>query len=250
MSARNRVRILESLTPSNLFDVIGSPEIGRRVAETLRGFTEESRIDSQELEADSLAGKESWSHLHVLTWYAGRFRPVSYLEIGSDFGLSMRMVARSSPETQLVSCTSDGREISQAHFRVGRFMKELNRYGSIRPITLLRGDNLARQARYFTDWALRAHGRGQPEIKEFDLIFVDGSRGQRGVHHDLKSGFARCALAGIVVFRGMDRPDASLPGQYCPRLSGYWERLPLRFPGFRYVKAPQGKEIGIAYRVA
>lgn len=250
MSRKQPLRLLESLTPSDLLDEIGSPEIGLRVAETLRVFTEESKVDSQKQDADFLAGKESWSHLHVLTWYAGFFHPAAYLEIGSDFGLTMRMVARSSPETQLVSCTSDGREITQAHFRLGPFMKELKRMGSNRPVMLVRGDNLARQPRYFTDWALRAQGRGQPHIKEFDLIFVDGSRGQRGIYRDLKNAFGRCALGGMVVFLGMDGPDAALPGQYCPRLSGYWERLPLRFPGFRYIKAPQGREIGIAYRVA
>ena len=240
MSPRERLRLLESLTPSDLFDEIASPEIGLRIAEMLQAFTEEPPVDSQ----------ESWSHLNVLTWYASRFHPSAYLEVGSDFGLSMRMVARSSPKTQLVSCPSGGREISQAHIRLAPLMKALNHSGWNYPIMLVRGDNLARRTRYFTDWALRAQGRGQSEIKEFDLIFVDGSRRERGVYRDLKSALARCALGGMVVFRGTDRLDSALPGQYRPRLSGYWERLPLRFPGFRYLKAPQGKEIGMAYRVA
>jgi len=250
MSPRQRLRLLESLSPSDLFNEIGSPEIGLRVAETLRVTTKESAIDLEKLDSDSMAGTGSWGHLHVLNWYASRFHPASYLEIGGNFALTMIMVARSSPDTQLVSCTSNGREVSQAHSRLNAFMKGLNRSGSNRSVMLVRGDNLARQPRYFTDWALRAYGRGQPDIKEFDLIFVNGSGGRRGVYRDLKNAFARCALAGMVIFRGTDCPDSLLPGQYCPRLSGYWERLPLRFPGFRYIKGPQGKEIGIAYRVA
>jgi hypothetical protein len=54
----------------------------------------------------------------------------------------------------------------------------------------------------------------------------------------------------MVVFRGPKGLQASLPGQYCPRLFGFWERLPLRFPGFRYLKGPPGNEIGLAIRTA
>jgi hypothetical protein len=84
---------------------------------------------------------------------------------------------------------------------------------------------------------------------EFDLIFVDGSRGVPGIYRDLKNVFPRCAVGGMVVFRGMDRQKPRLPGQYCPRLQGLWERLALRFPGFRYLKAPVGIEVGLALRI-
>jgi len=250
MSTGRRFQLLDSLTPSDLYDEIGSLEIGSRVAEMMRVITKESSglVDFQESDSVPLVSEETWNHLHALTWYSTRNRPESYLEIGSGLGPSMRMVAMSSPETHLVSCRSDWREISQT--RLATFMRGLSCSGSNQPLMLVGGDNLARQAQYFGDWSLRAQGRGQPHIKEFDLIFVDGSQERAGVYRDLKNALLRCALGGMVVFRGTDRGDPALPGQYCPRLSGYWERLPLRFPGFRFVKAPPGREVGIACRAA
>jgi predicted O-methyltransferase YrrM len=253
MSPLQRVRLLESLMAGDLYDEVAVPEIVIAVTQALQVAKESlGPIDSQEVYSDDCAGKETWNHLHVLTWCSKRFRPVSYLEIGSNVGATMAMVALSSPQTHLVSCVSgqEPHSLNPPHFRLARFLRELARSGSSQPLTLVRGDGLGHGRRYLTDWALRSRGRGQLHIKGFDLIFVDGSCRPGDVYRDLKNAFGRCALGGMVVFRGTNRPPASLPGQYCPRLSGYWERLPLRFPGFRYLKAPPGREIGLACRVA
>jgi hypothetical protein len=252
MSPRQRVRLLESLTPDGITNEIRSAEIDFHVAQAFRVITKTAigSIDCQELDSDA-ADENTWTHFHVLTWYSRRFCPVSYFEMGGDPGASLAIVALNSPETKLASFVS-GREQSpgRPYFQLTHFLRQLARNGSSQALTLVRGDGLAGEARYFTDWSLRSRGRGQPDIKEFDLTFVDGSGEQAGVYRALKNGFARCALGGMVVFRGMNRPEASLPGQYCPRLCGYWERLPLRFPGFRFLKAPRATEIGLAYRMA
>jgi len=84
--------------------------------------------------------------------------------------------------------------------------------------------------------------------KYFELIFMDGSDGLNDTYRHLKKVFRFCAPGGMVVFRGWDGLAPRLPGQYCPSLQGFWERLPLRFPGFQYLKAPVGIEVGLAWR--
>jgi hypothetical protein len=251
MSPQERVRFLESLTPAALFDEIGSTEIAFHVARALQVIGESSVAHVQKLDPDAGAAKQSWNHLHVLSWYSRRFRPASYLQVGGGPGAAMAMIAVNNPETHLVSWPCEYEQsLGRLNFRVGHFLRRLTGSGLSAALTLVGSDRLAGEAPLFSGGVLRLRGRGQPEIKQFDLILVDGSRGQVGVYRHLKSAFARCALGGMVVFRGKDQPEAALPGKYSPRLSGYWERLLLRFPGFRYIKAPPGREIGLAFRVA
>jgi len=253
MSPRQRVRFLERFTPDRLTNEIRAPDIDSSVAQALGVISKESSgpVDFPELNSDAVTNQQAWTHFHLLSWYSKRLCPISYLEIGSHPGASMAIVGLNSPETDLVLCRTDREQsLFRLHFRPDLFVRELARRGLSRPLVIVNGDGLTGKRQYVSDWALRSRGRGQPLIKEFDLIFVDGSCRQGGIFQALKNALARCALGGMLVFRGKDRPEGLMVGQYCPRLSGYWERLPLRFPGFRFLKAPQGKEIGVACRVA
>jgi hypothetical protein len=58
----------------------------------------------------------------------------------------------------------------------------------------------------------------------------------------------QCALGSMIVFRGMDGKETRWPGQYQPPLHGLWDRLRLRYPGFQYLTAPLGREVGLAFR--
>jgi len=153
------------------------------------------------------------------------------------------MVCLNCPETIAVTAEM-GREqpLGWPHFEPARVARELWRCGSRQPLRVLWGDSRGSLPRYWSK-------AGADVIQEFDLNFVDGSRGPHGVYQDLKHVFARCALGGMIVFRGMDRKETRWPGQYHPPLHGFWDRLKLRYPGFRYLTAPLGREVGLAFRM-
>lgn len=250
LSAKERLDVLAGLTWPDLADHIGAPDIGLRVAQVLEHFGQESsRLIMGRNSLDGFASDHVWIHWHALTWFARRFRPRSYLEISTDLGTSTAMVGMNSPETALVTFEL-GREqdLGRPHFRPTHVAQELARGGCRQPLTAVWGDSRRNVPRYFSCGEIHSSRRGPSPIKEFDLIFVDGSLGLSGIYQDLKNVFRHCALGGMVVFRGLIRQELLLPGQYCPRLHGFWERLSVRFPGFRYWKAPGGGEVGLALR--
>jgi hypothetical protein len=232
-----RVGFLHALRPDDLFTEIGAPEVNLRVCEALQ------------IGDPGVAPPFRWDHLHVLAWFAERFRPQAYLEIGAPLGPSLAAVALSSPQTTLMALVCE-RDPPVSQPPIGHLMRELARRGSCQPLTLVQGDSVGTGLSYPSRRNLSSKGSGQPSMQEFDLIYVDGSRDGPGVYRQLKNVLSRCAFGGLVVFRGLAHSKATLPGQYCPRLFGFWERLPLRFPGFRYLKAPPGNEMGLAFRTA
>jgi len=123
---------------------------------------------------------------------------------------------------------------------------ELARCGFGRPITFVSGNSHRTVPYYFSGKSLRSRRRGQLRAREFDLIFVNGTRQLSGIYRDLKNVFAHCALGGMVVLKLTDRPadQNSSP----PLLLGLWDRLPRRFGGFRYFTARES-EVGLAFRV-
>jgi hypothetical protein len=241
---------LASLTAADLSDQIGAPNIGIRVDQVLQHIRwDSSHFEIMRALPVAFAASRSWTHWHALTWFTWRFRPRSYLEISSDLGISTAMVAMNSPETILVTFEL-GRErnLGWPQFQPTRVAQALTRCGCRQPLTAVWGDSRWSVPRYFSRSDIGSSRLSQTPQKEFDLIFVDGSLGIHGIYQDLKNVFGRCAVGGMVIFRGMDRNEPHLPGQYCPRLHGLWERLALRFPGYRYWKAPSGIEVGLALR--
>jgi hypothetical protein len=198
------------LTFAELSRQIGALEIDQKVCHVLEKFNKEpSQVIPQ---SATISLDRQWTHWHALTWYACRFCPRSYLEIHGDGDASMAMVGINSPETNLFT------------FKHGQIQRQ----------------KFSGRGRGLT--------RSQAVPKAFDLIFVDGSRELRNAYRYLKLAFWRCGVGGLVVFRGSEKQELRLPGQYRPRLQGYWERLPLRYPGFQYLKAPGGIEVGLAFR--
>ncbi len=245
------MNLLPSFPLPDLSDEIGGPDIALRVGQVLKFFCQESGQTGKPTTPlpDACSVEKSWTHWHALTWFARRFRPRSYLEISTDLGISTAMVALNSPETTLVTFEL-GREqnLGLPPFHPARVAQALFRCGFRQPLTAVWGDSRWSVPRYFSRSKIRSLRSGPTLIKDFDLIFVDGSRGLNGIYRDLKNVFQRCARGGLVVFRGLDQHEPRLPGQYCPCLHGFWERLALRFPGFRFWKAPSGIEVGLALR--
>jgi hypothetical protein len=258
ISPRHRLRLLESLNPDDLFDEISAPEVNLHVRQA---FQIVNPVDPREVadipalpsspaseDKEQEAKELSWTHLHVLAWFAWRFRPRVYLEFDAPLGPSVATVALSSPQTALMSFVSK-RQLSLSRAQMASVIRHLARRGSFQPLTLVQGDGNPDPGRFLRR-GLLSNGAGQSSRRGLDLIFVDGSAAGPYTYRALKNVFARCALGGLVVFRSQPRSKGTLPGQYCPRLFGFWERLPLRFPGFHYLKAPAGIEIGLAFRTA
>ncbi len=249
-SSKERMEFLASISSCDLTDQIGATDIALRVGQVLRHINREfEQSESGRASPNVFSASGPWTYWHALTWFAHRFRPRSYLEISTDLGASLAMVAMNSPETVLVNAEfGRPRTSKMTPDEPGRIARELARAGSCQPLTFVGGNSHRSLPRYFSKIEMPFPGSRLNGVREFDLILLDGSLTQSGVYQDLKNVFGRCAPGGMVVYRGMDRQDARLPGQYRPRLQGFWERLPLRFPGFRYLKAPGGSEVGLAWR--
>jgi hypothetical protein len=244
MTPHERLDLLVSLSSEDISDQIGAPDVGLRVSQVFQHMSRDSSLpDDKHILPDAFAADRSWTHWHALIWYTWRFRPRSYLEISADLGRSTAMVSLNSHETMVMTAEL-GRDqpLGWPHFQPARVAGELSRCGSRQPLRLLRGDSRRSLPRYWK-------GVRVDVIQEFDVIFVDGSRGLHGIYQDLKNAFAHCALGGMIIFRGMDRKDVRWPGQYHPGLHGLWDRLRFRYPGFRYLTAPFGREVGLAFRM-
>jgi len=244
MSPDERLDLLASLTSEDISDQISAPDVGQRVSQVFQYMSRDSSLaDDKQILPDAFAVDRSWTHWHALVWFAWRFRPRSYLEISADLGRSTAMVCLNSHETTAVTAEM-GRDqpLGWPHFQPAQVALELSRAGSRQPLRVLWGDS----RRTLPGYWIKA---GPDVIQEFDLIFIDGACGLHGIYQDLKNVFARCALGGMIVFRGMDRKEVRWRGQYHPRLHGLWDRLQLRYPGFRYLTAPFGREVGLAFRM-
>jgi predicted O-methyltransferase YrrM len=243
-SPKDRLELLAALTTEDISEQIEALDVSLRVSEILQLISPDMSLDDEAISApDTFPANRSWTHWHALTWFARRFRPKSYLEISTDLGRSTAMVCLNCPE--MIALTADmGRDqlLGRPHFQPARVARELWRSGSRQPLRVLWGDSLHSLPRYWKEVRVNV-------IQEFDLIFVDGSRGLHGIYHDLKNVFAHTALGGMIVFRGMDRKEVRWPGQYHRQLHGLWDRLRLRYPGFRYLTAPLGREVGLAFRM-
>jgi predicted O-methyltransferase YrrM len=243
-SPKDRLVLLAALTTENISERIEALDVSLRVSEILQLINRDMSLDDEAISAqDTFPTNRPWTHWHALTWFARRFRPKSYLEISTDLGRSTAMVCLNCPETITVTAEM-GRDqpLGRPHFQPAEVARLLWRSGSGQPLRALWGDSLHCLPRYWKE-------AGANVIQKFDLIFVDGSRGLHGLYRDLKNVFAHCAPGGMIVFRGMERQEIRWPGQHYPRLHGLWDRLRLRYPGFRYLTAPFGREVGLAFRM-
>jgi hypothetical protein len=233
-----------------LFSQIGAADIALRVMQIFDYLTRERPEFSggePRLSRDPFSPERGWDCWHALTWYAWRFRPGTFLELGGGFGQTVAMVGLNSPQTALV-CFDIGRdqETGLARYFPAIVARELGRCGFSGPVTFVPGNSHRTVPYYFSETCLRSRRRGQLRSREFDLLFVNGARQQDGIYRDLKNVFAHCALGGMVVVKLADPlPDQT---RFGPRLLGLWDRIRRRFGGFRYFTALEC-EVGLALRV-
>jgi hypothetical protein len=233
-----------------LSNQIGAADIALRVVQTFKYLSYEvPDFPGQlpRLRRDPLAVERNWDCWHALAWYAWRFRPPTFLELGGGIGQTAAMVALNSPQTALV-CFDMARErkVGLDYYFPTFMVHELGRCGFGGPITIVSGNSHRTVPLYFSGTSLRSRRWGQPRAREFDLVFVNGTRQRNGIYRDLKNVFAHCALGGMVVLKLPDRPaDQNLSA---PRLVGLWDRIRRRFGGFRYFTSRES-EVGVAFRV-
>jgi hypothetical protein len=170
-----------------------------------------------------------------LTWYAWRFRPSVYFEIGTEIGHSAALVGLNSPETALV-CFELGRDYERipCRFFPAIAWQNLSGGGHSGPVTFFPG-NSHEKLRSFSS---RRSWRCLPSrlrTGDIELIYVNGRSGASGIDRDAKEAFTACALGGLVVISA-------------PHLADFWARLQNHFYGFRYLTSPAGDE-GLAFRV-
>jgi hypothetical protein len=242
--------LFQTITGQDLSSQIGAADTALRVVQIFKYLSYEAPDfpgQLPRLNRDPLALERCWDCWHALTWYAWRFRPRTYLELGGGIGQTAAMVGLNSPQTALV-CFDMGRdqEAGLDHYFPTIVGRELGRCGFRGPITFVAGNSHRTVRYYFSGTSIRSRRRGQLRTREFDLVFVNGARQQTGIYRDLKNVFAHCALGGMVVLK---LPDA-LPNQNppAPRLLGLWQRIQLRFGEFRYFTARES-EVGLAFRV-
>ncbi len=269
LSASERASLFQTITRRDLSDQISAPDIALRVVQIFNSLSREIPEfpgGQPRLNRDPSAPEKSWDSWHALTWYALRFRPRTFLELGGGIGQTTAMVGLNSPRTTLV-CFDTTRDVKVRldYFFPTEVRRELARCGFHEPITFVAGNSHRTVPYYFSGASLRSRRRGQLRTREFDLLFVNGVRQSSGIYRDLKNAFAHCALGGLVVLQ-LPEPvcetakgrigDAattgcSLPVSPCLRsaVSGMWERIQRHFRGFRYFVA-RDFEVGLAFRIS
>jgi len=229
LSAAERAAVFRSLSPADLFDQVGAPDIRTRVIQVLDRLSPDpvapGEYQLRQREAIALCRPycDSWC---ALTWFAWRFRPVNFLVVGGDPVRSAAMVALNSRGTAVVCCPAarpDG----------ARVARELARCGYRRPITAAPDLRGLAQPTSFAEKLLRTLRHGKAPAREYDLISV-GAAGGAGL--GLDKILARCALGGMVVFDGGGG-------------AGDWEGLGGRYDGFRFFAPPTGPGTRLALRI-
>ncbi len=245
-----RASLFQSITSRDLSNQIGAADVALRIVQIFKYLSYEvPDFPGQlpRLRRDPLALERAWDCWHAVVWYAWRFRPGTFLELGGGIGQTAAMVALNSPRTALV-CFDMARErkVGLEYYFPTFMMHELGRCGFGGPITFVSGNSHRTVPYYFSGTSLRSRRRDQLRACEFDLVFVNGTRQRSGIYRDLKNVFAYCALGGMVVLKLTDRQadQNSSP----PRLLGLWDRLQRRFGGFRFFTARES-EVGLAFRV-
>jgi hypothetical protein len=243
--------LFQTITCQDLSNQIGASDIALRVLQIFKYLSQERPEFPGGLprpSRDPFALERCWDCWHALTWYAWRFRPRTFLELGGGIGQTAAMVGLNSPQTALV-CFDMARDqpVTLTHYFPTLVRRELGRCGFHGPITFVSGSSHRTVPYYFSGTSLRSRRRGQLRTREFDLLFVNGARQQSGIYRDLRNVFAHCALGGMVVLKLPD-PLAN-PSPLGPRLWGLWDRIRRRFAGFRFFTARES-EVGLAFRIS
>ena len=247
LSGAERAKLFQEITLADLNDQLGAPDVGARVSQILKSLSYETANQAPGPFRNPFVATPYWDHCYALTWFAGRFRPANYLEIGGGIGQSIAMVALNSPRTALVCLERPSRD-PQARYSPKIIRRELSRCGATAPVTLVSGHAQRTISGGLAEGAQHQFP-GRPRTEAFDLIFVDGARSPQTMSHDLKKAFRQCSLGGLVVSCAAEPKSMRFAGQYCPRLHGLWEHFQFRFPGFRFVKGSEGCEVGLAFRI-
>ena len=176
---RQKANLFQEMTADDLFDQMSTPDIRDRVIQILEHLGDDELLEYRSILRDRIWDQRTAAHV-VLTWYAWRFRPKSFLAMGPIDTMALAAVALTSPATPIF-CLPDV-DTSSAHANprcLRRIVKAVNRNGYQGWIRLERRGSFSRTA-----------------SQAFDLILVNGSRG----HRPFEEGFFRqCALGGLVV---------------------------------------------------
>ena len=230
----HRAALFETIGSRDLIDQMTRADIrlrARQIQQHLRCFPGESNGSA----CNGQAADGSWDSHDALTWYAWRFRPSVYVEIGTEIGHSAALVGLNSPETALV-CFELGRDYERipCRFFPAIVWQNLSGGGHSGPVTFFPGNSHEK----LLSFSSRRSWRCLPSklrTGDIELIYVNGRSGAGGIDRDAKEAFTACALGGLVVIS-------------VPHLADFWGRLQNHFYGFRYLTSPAG-EVGLAFRL-
>src|SRR5712692_8101555 len=149
-----RASLFQRITSQDLSDQIGAADIALRVVQIFKYLSYEvPDFPGQlpRLRRDPLALERCWDCWHALAWYAWRFRPRTFLELGGGIGQTAAMVALNSPRTALV-CFDMARErkVGLEYYFPTFMMHELGRCGFGGPITFVSGNSHRTVPYYFS----------------------------------------------------------------------------------------------------
>jgi hypothetical protein len=201
-----------------------------------------------------------WEIRTLLHWFATRFAPRTYLEVGIRLGWSMAQVVTAFPEVDVygvdlwipgyASADNPGPSLVR---------RELRQLGHRGRLSVFSGNSHRVLPRAFsTGYPSRIQkllgglGRAESWPNEFDLILVDGDHSVAGAKQDLLDVIPHCALGGMVVFddlgyEGDERRFGNAKNSSESLLS-VWESVHSMFPGFRFF-SNLGDEPGTGFAV-
>jgi hypothetical protein len=261
---RDRVAFVQSLAVEELSEEIGRDEIRTQVLGVLRRLADDPINMPLLLRWLRDANRDTtrfWEIRCALLWYAKRFQPRSYLEVGVRRGWSIAQVAFASPDSDLygidmwiknyAGVPNPGPSLVRAEIR------ELGHRGRL---ALASGDShklLPRLAkRGYPTWLQERVGKAGLRRRwpaEYDVITVDGDHTVAGARSDLQDVFPICAVGGMVVFDDLsyEGDERSLGGQVSDESLGtVWKEFERSHPNFRFFNnVTDGCGTGLAFRL-
>jgi hypothetical protein len=207
---RQKANLFQEMTADDLFDQMSTPDIRSRLIQILDHLGDNELLDPEYRSSlrDKIWDERTAAHL-VLTWYAWRFRPKTFLATGPIDKMALAVVALTSPTTPIVCLSELGNRR-----RLGQISKAVTRNGYQRRIRLARGG--------LSQLLLTAN-------PAFDLTFLNDLRKFGEAWPLTESIFHHCSLGGLIV---------------CKAPYGLRER-----EDFRVLEGPKGSGMALAFRL-
>lgn len=172
-----------------------------------------------------------------LNWFADKYKPKTYLEIGVRRGRSMAQVLSRSKDTRAVGIdlwienysSIPEENIVTTNPGPDFVVSELKKFGVSNLPQLIKGDSQKVLPEYF---------KNEKHIRYFDLILVDGDHSYKGARYDLEMCIPHLNEGGILIFDDINHISH-------PELKDLWNELKAEYPEHLFLQDESGTGTGI-----